>query len=125
VKGPTDMTAVRREAPDCSACPDLFVIMLGMQVHTGYGLKTLLGLGKPFDAAGVTRPEGLLYYKNRTIFSLRPAPIGMRWYLRDMQSLQACSKSDPHRICRIPRYPGVDSLAPRVAPCRVSFMEAL
>lgn len=91
-------TAVRREVPDFSACPDLVVIMLGMQVHTGYGLKTLLGLGKPIDAAGVGRPDRLLHYENRIIFSLRPTHIGMRSYWRDPQSLEAWSKSDPHRI---------------------------
>lgn len=91
-------TAVRREVPDFSACPDLVVIMLGMQVHTGYGLKTLLGLGKPIDAAVVGRPDRLLHYENRIIFSLRPTHIGMRWYWRDPQSLEAWSKSDPHRI---------------------------
>ncbi len=91
-------TAVRREVPDFSACPDLVVIMLGMQVHTGYGLKTLLGLGKPIDAAGVGRPDRLQHYENRSIFSLRPTHIGMRWYWRDPQSLEAWSKSDPHRI---------------------------
>jgi hypothetical protein len=64
--------------PDFSAYPDLVVIMLGMQVRTGYGLKTLRGLGKPIDAAGRGRPEGLLHYENRIISSPRPIHIGLR-----------------------------------------------
>ena len=91
------MAERREKVPDFSAHPDLVVIYLGMKVRAFYGIKTLLGFGKPIDNAGAERPEGLLHYENNIIFSLRPLHVGMRWYWRDMKSLTAWAKSEPHR----------------------------
>lgn len=87
----------RREVPDFSCYPDLVVIMLGMRVRTLYGLKILLGLNKPIEWAGRSRPKGLLHYENRIIYSLRPAHVGMRWYWSDIHCLEAWAKTEPHR----------------------------
>ncbi|WCS23019.1 DUF4188 domain-containing protein [Methylobacterium sp. NMS14P] len=93
------MGANRRDAvPDFSGYPDLVVIYLGMKVRTLAGVKTLLGFGPRIDRVGAARPEGLLHYENNIIFSLRPLHVGMRWYWRDMDSMVAWSKSEPHRI---------------------------
>lgn len=89
---------VRRRVPDFSDYPGLIVIMLGMQVRTSYGVKTLLGFAKPIDMAGAGRPDGLLHFDNRIIFNLYPMHIGMRWYWRDMDSLETWAQSEPHRI---------------------------
>ncbi|WP_269780337.1 DUF4188 domain-containing protein [Methylobacterium sp. Leaf118] len=83
--------------PDFSAHPDLVVIYLGMRVEAWRGLKTLLGFGPKIGRVGAARPEGLLHYENNLIFGLRPLQVGMRWYWRDMDSMVAWAKSDPHR----------------------------
>nr|WP_132251879.1 DUF4188 domain-containing protein [Methylobacterium segetis] len=87
----------RERVPDFSNHPDLVVIYLGMKVRALYGLKTLIGFGAPIEKAGAGRPDGLLHYENNIIFSLRPLHVGMRWYWRDMDSLVAWSRSEPHR----------------------------
>ena len=88
----------RREiVPDFSNHPDLIVIYLGMKVRALYGLKTLMNFAKPIDKAGRDWPDGLLHYENNIIFSLRPLHVGMRWYWRDLESLTAWAKSEPHR----------------------------
>ena len=92
------MATSRREiVPDFSAHPDLVVIYLGMRVRTLYGVRTLLGFGPRIDRVGAARPEGLLHYENNIVFSLRPLHVGMRWYWRDMESMVAWAKSEPHR----------------------------
>jgi hypothetical protein len=89
--------SVTRRAPDFSGFPDLVVMMLGMQVRTWFGIRTLVGFRKPLELAGAARPEGLLHYENNIVFSLAPMHVGMRWYWRDMASLEAWAKSEPHR----------------------------
>lgn len=88
----------RRQAPDFSGYPDLVVMYLGMRVRTVFGIKTLLGFGQKIAAAGAARPEGLLHYENAIVFGFFPFHIGMRWYWRDIDALEAWAKSDPHRI---------------------------
>ena len=70
---------------------------LGMRVRTLYGIKTLVGFGPKIDRVGAARPEGLLHYENNIIFKLKPYDVGMRWYWRDMNSMVAWAKSEPHR----------------------------
>jgi hypothetical protein len=92
-----DTSGANRRVPDFSAYPDLVVIYLGMRVRALYGLKTLLGIGPGIDRAGAGRPEGLLHHENNIVFGLYPLHMGMRWYWRDMASLEAWAKSEPHR----------------------------
>lgn len=87
-----------RQVPDFSAFPDLVVMMLGMQVRTLVGIRTLLGYGPAIDRAAASRPEGLLHAENGIIFGFRPFHVGMRWYWRDATALEAWARSEPHRI---------------------------
>lgn len=70
---------------------------LGLQVRTPRGFLTALKFGPPIDKAGAGRPEGLLHYENKIIYQVFPFHVGMRWYWRDMDSLTAWAKSEPHR----------------------------
>ena len=84
----------KRETVNLSAYPELVVIYLGMRVNALTGFKTLLGFGPKISAAVDARPAGLLLHEN-LLFSLRH--FGMRQYWRDFESLEAWSRSEPHR----------------------------
>jgi hypothetical protein len=87
---------VERRTVDLSQYPNLVVIYLGMRVNRLTGLKTLLGFGPKISASATAQPDGLLLHE-RTIYSLFPAHVGMRQYWRDMPSLLAWTRSEPHR----------------------------
>ncbi len=84
----------KRETVDLSAYPNLVVIYLGMRVNALMGIKTLLGFGPKISAAVEAKPDGLLLHENM-FYSLRH--FGMRQYWRDFESLEAWSRSEPHR----------------------------
>ena len=42
-------------------------------------------------------PEGLLHAESNIIYSLLPFQIGMRWYWKDFESMEAWTRSPPHR----------------------------
>jgi Domain of unknown function (DUF4188) len=88
--------SVERRTVDLSAYPDLVVVYLGMRVNGLKGLKTLLGFGPKIADSVAARPDGLLTHEN-FVFSLFPMHAGMRQYWRDMESLLAWTRSDPHR----------------------------
>jgi hypothetical protein len=83
-----------RETVDLSQYPDLVVIYLGMRVNAFTGVKTIVGFGPKISKAVDAKPDGLLLHEN-IMFSLRH--LGMRQYWRDFASLEAWSRSDPHR----------------------------
>jgi hypothetical protein len=83
-----------RETVDLSAYPNLVIIYLGMPVNTLTGVKTLLGFGPKISDSVASKPDGLLLHEN-VLFSLRH--FGMRQYWRDFESLEAWSRSEPHR----------------------------
>ncbi|MBV9744409.1 MAG: DUF4188 domain-containing protein [Acidobacteriia bacterium] len=85
----------RRETVDLAQYPDLVIIYLGMRVNTLAGIKTVLGFGPKINSAVAAKPDGLLLHEN-LFFSLRH--VGMRQYWRDFDSLEAWSRSEPHRI---------------------------
>ncbi len=87
---------VERQTVDLSAFPDLVVIYLGMRVNAWAGLKTLLGLGPQIKNSVDQKPDGLLLHEN-FILSLIPPHLGMRQYWRDFETLEAWSRSTPHR----------------------------
>ena len=87
---------VERRTIDLSAYPDLVVIYLGMRVNRLTGLKTLIGFGPQIADSVAAHPDGLLLHEN-FMFSIFPMHAGMRQYWRDMESLLAWSRSDPHR----------------------------
>src|SRR4030095_3555718 len=85
----------KRETVDLSAYPELVVIYLGMRVNAITGFKTLFGFGPKISAAVEAKPDGLLLHEN-ILFSFRH--FGMRQYWRDFESLEAWSRSEPHRL---------------------------
>ena len=89
-------TKVDRRTVDLSQYPDLVVIYLGMRVNQLTGLKTLFGFGPKISASVEAQPDGLLLHET-IIYSMFPPNVGMRQYWRDMDSLLAWSRSEPHR----------------------------
>ena len=85
----------KRETVDLSQFPDLVIIYLGMRVNRLTGFKTLLGFGPKISKAVAAHPDGLLLHEN-IFFGLRH--VGMREYWRDFASLEAWTRSEPHRI---------------------------
>jgi hypothetical protein len=90
-------TKVNRQTVDLSAYPNLVVIYLGMRVNRLAGLKTLAGFGPRISNSVTAAPDGLLLHEN-FVFSLFPMHAGMRQYWRDMDSLFAWTRSEPHRV---------------------------
>jgi len=90
------MGNVARQTVDLSAFPDLVVIYLGIRVNAWTGLKTLFGLGAQIKDSVNQKPDGLLLHEN-LIYSLIPLHLGMRQYWRDFDTLEAWSRSTPHR----------------------------
>lgn len=89
-------TNVERRTVDLSQFPELVVVYLGMRVNRITGLKTLFGFGPKISASVAAQPDGLLRHEYM-LFSLFPTHLGMRQYWRDMSSLLAWTRSDPHR----------------------------
>jgi hypothetical protein len=90
-------STVHRQTVDLSSYPELVVIYLGMRVNAWTGVKTLLGLGPQIQQAVGKKPNGLLLHEN-FIMSLYPLHLGMRQYWRDFDSLEAWSRSEPHKV---------------------------
>jgi hypothetical protein len=88
------MARAERRTVDLSGYPDLVVIYLGMRVNALTGVKTLLGFGPKIQAAVNEQPDGLLLHENM-LFS--PRHLGMREYWRDFESLEAWTRSMPHK----------------------------
>src|ERR1700761_3197305 len=89
-------TNVNRRTVDLSQHPGLSGIYLGMRANRITGLKTLFGFGPRISASVDAQPDGLLVHEYM-LFSLFPPHLGMRQYWRDMHSLLAWSRSEPHR----------------------------
>jgi hypothetical protein len=88
------MARADRRTVDLSGYPDLVVIYLGMRVNTWTGVKTLLGFGPKIRAAVAEEPDGLLLHED-ILFS--PRHLGMREYWRDFESLEAWTRTLPHK----------------------------
>lgn len=88
---------VERRTVDLNAYPDLVVIYLGMQLRMLAGVRRLFGLGPQIARAGKARPEGLLHYENNIIFGFFPLHVGMRWYWKDLASMERWARSDAHQ----------------------------
>jgi hypothetical protein len=89
-------TKVNRQTVDLSAYPDLVVIYLGMRVNRLTGIKTLMGFGPKIADSAAAQPDGLLLHETM-IYSFFPMHVGMRQYWRNMDTLLAWSRSEPHR----------------------------
>jgi Domain of unknown function (DUF4188) len=90
-------TPVNRRTVDLSKYPDLAVVYLGMRVNRMTGVKTVLGFGPKIASSVAAQPDGLLCHEN-FVFSFFPMHVGMRQYWRDMASLLAWTRSEPHRL---------------------------
>jgi len=88
---------VNRQTVDLSQYPNLVVIYLGMRVNRLTGPKTLAGFGPKISNSVAAGPDGLLVHEF-FLLSLFPAHLGMRQYWRDLDSLLAWSRSEPHRV---------------------------
>ena len=88
------MSRTDRRTVDLSGYPDLVVVYLGMRVNVLTGFKTLLGFGPKIQGAVDEEPDGLLLHENM-LYS--PRHFGMRQYWRDFDSLEAWTRSKPHR----------------------------
>ncbi len=85
----------KRVTVDLSPYPDLVVVYLGMRVNTWTGVKTLLGNNSRIAKAVEAKPDGLLLHEP-IMYSLRH--LGMRQYWRDFDSLEAWTRSEPHKL---------------------------
>ena len=88
------MQAASRKSVDLSAYPELVVVYLGMRVTALTGLRTLFGMGPAIAKSVAAKPEGLLRHEF-FLFSL--THVGMRQYWRDMDTLEAFTRSEPHK----------------------------
>ena len=88
--------SVERRTVDLSEYPDLVVVYLGMRVRKPKGMLRLLGLGPQIQKSWKAEPDGLLLHED-LVWSLLPPHVGMRQYWRDLDSLEAWTRSDPHR----------------------------
>jgi hypothetical protein len=86
---------VTRETVDLSAYPDLIVIYLGMRVNSPRGVLRFLQLGKQIRDSVNAEPDGLLLHE-QLFYGLR-AGGGMRQYWRDLDSLEAWTRTLPHQ----------------------------
>lgn len=87
---------VQRITADLAGYPNMVVIYLGMRVHKPRGMIRLLGLGPQLYKSHKDRPDGLLLHED-IIWSLFPPHWGARQYWRDLESLEAWTRSDPHK----------------------------
>ena len=88
------MARADRKTVDLSDYPDLVVIYLGMRAHSLKGIKTLISFGPKIDKAVAEEPDGLLLHE-RMLYS--PVHFGMREYWRDFESLEAWTRTLPHK----------------------------
>lgn len=84
----------QRVSVDLDGYPDLVVVYLGFRVSTWRGLVSLLGIGRQLGTLDRDKPDGLLAHEP-ILYSLRH--VGMRQYWRDFDSLEAFTRSDPHK----------------------------
>jgi len=85
--------SVVRRSVDLSAYPDLVVVLLGFRVRRLRGIAAILGIGKGLRQIESNPPDGLLS-SQQVFFALNH--IGIRQYWRDLDSLEAFTRSEPH-----------------------------
>jgi hypothetical protein len=90
------MAKVRRQTVDLTGHPDLVVVLLGMQVKTLRGVRTVAWFGPRIQRAVQPRPDGLLFHQ-LFVFGLLPLHVGIRQYWRDFDALERWVRAEPHR----------------------------
>lgn len=84
---------VERRSVDLSGYPDLVMVLLGLRVRSVRGLFSVLRIGRGLAEVQRNPPEGLLGHEN-FLWSL--THVGIRQYWRDLESLEAFTRSAPH-----------------------------
>jgi hypothetical protein len=85
--------SVTRKSVDLSAYPNLVVVILGFRIRKFRGIISMLGIGKGLRQVQGNPPDGLLS-SEQFLFALNH--VGIRQYWRDMESLEAFTRSEPH-----------------------------
>ncbi|WP_026438791.1 monooxygenase family protein [Acidocella facilis] len=85
--------ASKRVSVDLSTIPELVVVYLGMRVRSLRGVATLARLGPQIQRAVAAQPDGLLAHEFMLFGALH---VGMRQYWRDMDSLEAFTRTGAH-----------------------------
>src|SRR6266536_6402419 len=88
------MPRVNRQTVDLSEYPDLVVVYLGMRINRLRGILRFFGLGPQINKAADDQPDGLLLHET---FFFSPRHGGMRQFWRVGESLEAWTRSEPHR----------------------------
>jgi hypothetical protein len=87
-------STVTRRSVDLTGYPDLIVIMLGFRIRRWRGFLSMMKLGPGLGGIQRDHPDGLLAHE-QFLFSL--GHVGMRQYWRDLESLEAFTRSAPHK----------------------------
>ena len=88
------MPGTDRKSVDLSAYPALVVVYLGMRVIAWRGVATLFRIGPAIQKAVAAKPDGLLAHE---FMLFGPLHVGMRQYWRDLDSLEAFTRAEPHK----------------------------
>ena len=86
-------TPARRTTVDLAGYPDLVMVLLGFRVGRWRGVPSLLGIGRGLAQIGRNPPAGLLSHQQ---FFFAWNHVGIRQYWRDLDSLEAFTRSMPH-----------------------------
>lgn len=87
-------SGVTRASVDLSSYPELVVVYLGLRVSALKGLAAIFRIGPGLDQIKKRPPDGLLAHEG-LLYGWRH--IGFRQYWRDLESLEAFTRSEPHR----------------------------
>ena len=94
VEIPSRMARSKPVSVDLSAYPDLVVVYLGFRVSSWQSVLALFGIAPKLEGIRRQKPAGLLMHET-LIFGLNH--VGLRQYWRDMESLEAFTRSEPHK----------------------------
>ncbi len=83
----------QRVTVDVSAWPDMVMVLLGFRVGALRGLPSFLSIGRGLAAIRRSPPDGLLH-SDGALYAWNH--VGIRQYWRDLESLEAFTRSDPH-----------------------------
>lgn len=90
----SDLATAKRTSIDLAAYPDLIVVYLGYRATTWRSTRMLFSIGRDLRRIRSSKPDGLLAHES-VLFGWRH--IGMRQYWRDLPSLEAFTRSNPHK----------------------------
>jgi hypothetical protein len=83
----------RRVTVDVSAWPDMILVLLGFRVGGVRGLPSFIKIGRGLADIRRGPPDGLLH-SDQCFYAWNH--VGIRQYWRDLDSLEAFTRSSPH-----------------------------